>query len=402
METTKILEIHMLGEFSLSYGDNTITDQHSRSGKLWSLLEYLVAFREKDISQNEIIDLLWPEEDEISDPGNTLKTLLHRLRTLLGQLDKETVQKSVIYRRGSYRFAPAVPCHIDVEDFDTLCKQAASTEDEEEKLLLLTQAIDLYHGDFLPRSALEPWVVPIHTYYRTQYIKTAYEAMELLGTRGRFDQVLSICQRAVKIDPYDEGLHMIMIQALLATGAQRTALQHYKHVTDLFFTQFGVSPSEELTALYKEVVKTEKNMELDLSIIKEGLQEEKPDQAAFHCEYEFFKEIYRLEARSALRTGQVIHIALITLASDSRKPLTQKQTNTTMDRLKEVIGTSLRRNDVYARYSVTQYLLMLPSASFENSQMVMNRIVSAFRSQYPKAPVALQYKVLPLDPVQLN
>ncbi len=402
MDEMLALKINMLGEFSLSYGDTTIVDQHSRSGKLWSLLEYLVTFREKDVSQNEIIELLWPDEDDISDPSNTLKTLLHRLRTLLGQMDKEWVAKSVTYRRGAYRWAPTVSCSIDVEEFDTLCREASATEDEEAQLHCLIQAIALYKGDFLPRSALEPWVVPIHTYYRTQYVKIVYEAVELLTQRGRFGEVLSICQKAVTIDPYDEGLHTHMIRAFLATGAQRMALQHYKHVTDLFFTQFGVSPSEELTALYKEVVKTEKDMELDLHSIREGLQEDSPDRSAFHCEYEFFKEIYRLEARSALRTGQVIHIALLTLTSDSRKPLSQKQTNTAMERLKEVIGTSLRRNDVYTRYSVTQYLLMLPSASFENSQMVMNRIISGFRSQYPKAPVTLQYKVLPLDPISLN
>ncbi len=402
MEPIKELQVNMLGEFSLSYDGKTIVDQHSRSGKVWSLLEYLVAFHEKDISQNEIIELLWPEEDEISDPSNTLKTLLHRVRTLLGQLDKEAVHKSVTYRRGSYRWAPTVPCRIDAEDFDIFCRDAANAETEEVRLDALLQAIALYKGDFLPRSALESWVIPINTYYRTQYIKIVYEAMDLLNEQGRFDEVLAICQKAVAIDPYDEGLHMIMIKALLATGAQRTALQHYKHVTDLFFTQFGVSPSDELTALYKEVVKTEKNMELDLHIIKEGLQELNPDKMAFHCEYEFFKDVYRLEARSALRTGQVIHIALITITTDNRKPLTQKQTNTTMDRLKDVIGNSLRRNDVYARYSVTQYLLMLPSASFENSQMVMNRIVSAFRSQYPKMPVTLQYKVLPLDPIPMD
>lgn len=399
MEHPDVLQVNMLGEFSLTYKGQTILDQHSRSRKVWALLEYAIAFRDKDISQADLIELLWPEEDDISDPSNTLKTLLHRVRSQLGQLD-EDLRKALTYRRGSYRWAPVVPCQIDVEDFDNYCKQAANEGDELVRLELLCKAIDIYKGDFLPRSALDSWVMPINTYYRAQYIKIVYEALDLLTQNGRFDQALEVCQKAVTIDPYDEGLHLSMIRCLLSTGAQRAALQHYKHVTDLFFTQFGVSPSDEMTSLYKDVVKTDKNMELDLSIIKEGLQEACPDRKAFHCEYEFFKEIYRLEARSAMRTGQVIHIALITVTSDSRRELTQKQTNATMDRLREVIATSLRRNDVFARYSVTQHLIMLPSASFENGQMVMNRIVSAFRSQYPKMPITLQYKLLPLDPLR--
>ncbi|WP_409968082.1 BTAD domain-containing putative transcriptional regulator [Bengtsoniella intestinalis] len=400
MDSQTVLRVNMFGEFSMTYGDTTIMDQNSRSHKVWTLLEYVVTFRDKEISQNELIELLWPEEDDIGDPSNTLKTLLHRVRSQLGQLGEEDLRKAVTYRRGSYRWAPEIPCHIDVSEFDALCKRASKEDDPNKRLSALQQAIRLYKGDFLPRSALDSWVMPINTYYRTQYIKIVYEAIELLTQTGRFSEALAICQKAVTIDIYDEGLHLAMIKCLLATGAQRAALQHYKYVTDLFFTQFGVSPSDEMTALYKDVVKTDKNMELDFGVIKEGLQELDPKSRAFCCEYEFFKDIYQLEARGAMRTGEVIHIALITITSDSRKPLTQKQTNLTMDRLGEVIGTSLRRNDVYTRYSVTQYLMMLPSANFENAQMVVNRIVAAFRSQYPKMPVTLQNKVLPLDPLE--
>jgi DNA-binding SARP family transcriptional activator len=402
MSSSAILQINMLGEFSLTYGDSTINDQNSRSRKLWTLLEYLITFRDKEITQNELIELLWPD-DSCDDPANTLKTLLHRVRAVLGELNLEDPKKMIAYHRGTYSWIPGIPCTIDVEEFEQFCKQAAAcAENEEARLDLLLRAVALYKGDFLPRAALEFWVVPINTYYHTQYLKIVHEALDLLADRGRFDEIIEICQRAVAIDPYDEGLHLSMIRALVATGAQRAALQHYDYVTDLFFTQFGVTPSPELTALYKEIVKTSKNLELDLNIVKEGLREEEARQTAFFCEYEFFKDIYRLEARAAARTGQVIHIALITVTSGTGEPLTQKLLNTTMGRLKEVIASSLRRSDVFTRYSVAQYLIMLPSASFENGNIVMRRITSKFRSLYPKMNVTLHYKLLPLDPLPLS
>ncbi|MFI3313809.1 MAG: BTAD domain-containing putative transcriptional regulator [Eubacteriales bacterium] len=401
MEYAPKLNIRMLGEFSLSYGDKVILDQHSRSGKVWSLLEYLVTFREKEVSQTEIIELLWSDDDEISDPSNTLKTLLHRVRALLGQLDKDVLPKTITYRRGAYRWVPTVPCTIDVEEFDHLCQFAATSQDNQEALPILLQAIELYKGDFLPGASMESWVIPINAYYRNQYMKIVYRVLQILNTQGQFDKMLPICQKAVTVDPYDEGLHTILIKTLLATGSQRAALQHYKYVTDLFFTQFGVSPSDDLTALYKEVVKTDKNTELDLSIIKEGLEERPLTRSAFFCEYQTFKDVYHLEARTILRTGYAIHVALITVTADSRTPLTQKQLNTTMERLQDVIGLALRQNDIFTRYSLTQYLVMLPHANYENSQMVLNRVATAFRSQYPKMSVILQYKILPLDPLSL-
>ena len=138
---------------------------------------------------------------------------------------------------------------------------------------------------------------------------------------------------------------------------------------------------------------------MDLGVIKEGLVESEMMPGAFFCEYEFFKDIYRLQARSAGRNGQIVHIALVTVMDGYGKKLTQSRLNTAMERLKDVVRNSLRRGDVFTRYSVSQYLLMLPSASFENADMVLNRVTRNFKHAYPKMDILLHYTVLPLDPV---
>lgn len=80
------LQINMLGGFSLRYNENVIDYQRSRSHKLWLILEYLITFRDKEITQNELIELLWGDEFT-ENPANTLKTLLHRLRNMLEELE---------------------------------------------------------------------------------------------------------------------------------------------------------------------------------------------------------------------------------------------------------------------------------------------------------------------------
>lgn len=398
MENAQVLKINMLGEFSMTYGDKTINDQSSRSKKLWTLLEYLITFRDKEISQNELIELLWPD-DESENPANTLKTLLHRARNAVGELGFAGGKDLIIYRRGTYAWNNDLNILIDTEEFERLLKLSAADVDDDEKLTHMLEAVDLYKGDFLPKTSLELWAVPISTYYHSQYIKLAHDTIDLLLARGRYDDIISVCQRAVVIDPYDEHLHYSMIQALVSTGAQQAALQHYDYVTELFFSQFGVTPSQELTALYKEIIKTKKSMELDLNVIKEGLRETDIPQGAFFSEYAFFKDIYRLQARGAPRTGQTVHIALISVTDSTGEPLAQKQLNAAMERLKATITVSLRRVDIFTRYSVTQYLILLPSASYENGEIALRRVVRAFKRDFPKMNVALHYKLLPLDPV---
>ncbi|MDO4552022.1 MAG: BTAD domain-containing putative transcriptional regulator [Bacillota bacterium] len=394
-----VLRVNMLGEFTLAYEDKIIDDRSTRSKKLWLLLEYLITFREKEISQNDLIELLWPE-DEIDNPANALKTLLFRVRSTVATLGFAGGKEIITYRRGTYALNPDIPVEIDAEEFEELLKKAEQTRGEE-KLTCLLEAADLYKGDFLPKSALEAWVVPISTYYHSRYIKSMHELLTLLEEQERYPEIISVCQRAVAIDPYDESFHYSFIKALVETGAQQRAMQHYSYVKDLFFSQFGINPSPELTALYKEVVKTSQSTELDLSIIKDSLTEEEAG-GAFFCEYEFFKSVYQLTARTVLRTGQSAYLVLLTITDSAGRQPPQKALNKHMELLKDCIADSLRKGDVFTRYSVSQYLIMLPSLSYENTEMVMGRVTRFFRHKYPKAPVQLKYSIQPLSPLGMN
>jgi len=67
-----------------------------------------------------------------------------------------------------------------------------------------------------------------------------------------------------------------------------------------------------------------------------------------------------------------------------------------MHRLSETIRTSLRSGDVYTRYSISQYLVMLPNVSAENGAKVLDRIATAFRRENPKSPAYLRTSLLPM------
>ena len=116
MGTDSPLYINMLGEFTLRYGENVISDQEGRSKKLWLLIEYLVTFRGKEISQNDLIDLLWPD-DSNGNPANTLKTLVHRARTMVAGLEYENTKNIIIYRRGTYAWNDKLNMVVDLDVF---------------------------------------------------------------------------------------------------------------------------------------------------------------------------------------------------------------------------------------------------------------------------------------------
>lgn len=51
-----ILQIQVLGKFTLRYGETVISDEDDRSRKVWAVLAYLIYHREKIISQQELVD----------------------------------------------------------------------------------------------------------------------------------------------------------------------------------------------------------------------------------------------------------------------------------------------------------------------------------------------------------
>ncbi|MBR5269070.1 MAG: hypothetical protein IKU21_01035, partial [Anaerotignum sp.] len=188
---------------------------------------------------------------------------------------------------------------------------------------------------------------------------------------------------------------------LIKTQQLDKAQEAYHQISELFYREFGITPSDELTALYKEVVETSHMPEMNLEIIKEKLTEE-PSEGSFYCEFEFFKTIYRLEARAASRTGQSVYIGLITLLNASGDNIpNQKTMNRVMDALHDTLHRTLRKGDIFTRYSLNQYLIMLPTTTFETSTMVMDRLKKAYRREFPNTPVMLRCSTTPITPDEL-
>ena len=392
------LQINMLGGFSLHYNDKVIDYQSSRSHKLWLILEYLITFRDKEITQNELIELLWGDEFT-ENPANTLKTLLHRLRSMLDELGYVAGKEMVIYNRGVYAWNNKLDCVVDTEQFTSLCALGDEAEDPMKKVTYYLSALEYYKGDFLPKSALEPWVVPIYTYYHSEYLRVVRSCVALLKEQNRYHEIITICQQAVAIDPYEETLHYELIKAMLENRAQQTALHNYEYVVDLFYNEFGINLSDAMTDLYKELIKEDNTIEIDLNVIAKSLQEEDGRPGAFYCEFSMFREIYQLESRSIGRNGQSVYLCLMSVTDgNNNKVDNKKQQNAAMGQLRDAIQFSLRRGDVFTRYSVSQYLIMLPTISYENCEMVLKRIVKNFKAENPHTKVTLNYKMNAISP----
>lgn len=390
------LQVQMLGQFTLRYGDRTISDSDDRSRRVWSLLAYMLYNHGRSFAQEELIRLYWSNSEKSADPGNALKSIFHRIRTVLDKLQPGLGRLLIRRKAGRYFWNNVMPLSLDIEDFEAHFHAAEAAGDDDVRLAEYQAALALYAGDPLPRMTDEIWTIPIVAYYHSLYTRAAAGAIELLEKQERTAEAVALCRRAIHIEPYQEDLYEHLMRGLLRTGDMKGAMSVYEEMSEQLFAHFGVMPSETLRTLYRQATRTVNDRTLTMDEVCSQLAEPAPHGGAMVCEYDFFKILYRAEARSIARNGHSANICLLSVSGKDGEMLARRSLDPAMNNLQVLVQNNLRRGDVIARCSISQYIILLPQANYENSRMVADRLVSAFYRRYPHSPARLRYTVQPL------
>ena len=394
------LNVRMFGEFRISNEDGMLNTESIRSEMLTRLLTYMLCHRKQRLTAQELIDVLW-SENESENPTGALKNLMYRLRNCLKQVWGD--YEFILTGKGIYKWNPEIILHVDTEKFEYCCKSMINAENVEEQLLIGKKAIELYQGVFLPKLSEEYWVTSMATYYHSMYLDIVKKLVKLMGKEKRYSEVEEICQKALKTDSLDEEIHCFMLRALIANNKQKLALEHYKQTVKYLYDVIGVRPSKEMQEIYEKLQQIQHNHESNIDVIKEELKEQKLPSGAFLCEYGVFRKIYILESRSGKRMGISVHLVLISLHPNFQISKEDKNYLSIIKEGMEVLKTTLlncmRSSDIICKYSVNQFLVMLPACKYEDAKMVIGRVKEQFYKMEKTNKVILQYSVGKIDDI---
>lgn len=133
---------------------------------------------------------------------------------------------------------------------------------------------------------------------------------------------------------------------------------------------------------------------VDLSQLRDFIEEKGDEDGPFKVEYNSFKNIFRFLKRYSQRTGNSIQIVLFTLKDLSLTPPSKgSDMLTAMKILDESIKESLRKNDVSAKYTSSQILAILMDVDDINRQIVVDRIISNWNENNTNQNVLLKYDI---------
>ena len=389
-----VLKVQMLGDFSVSYDGNTLISDNNRNNNVIHLFQYLLVKHSLATRQDDLIHNLLGDADEYDDPVHTLKNIVYRLRKFLaasGLPDREYIY----FEKGAYGLSPDIEYAIDIEQFENAVKRAGSdTLNEDSRLEFCMEAISQYSGDFLPRSSNMQWVIPRAVRYQELFLNCIKTAYHILRKRQTLAPMIDVFQKALSLYPYEEELHILYISCLYSLNKVKEAVSHYDSATALLFDELGISPSNEMQELYNKMAETLNLTVSSIEDIRTDMNEDEVERGAFFCNYQVFTNTYRIIVRHAERSGQSAFLMLMSLDNTGFAANTIGKMKNVSDALHHAIKTSLRRGDLYTRFSSTQFIVMLMDINMENCKIVSNRISESFKKQIKDKTVRLSSQAL--------
>jgi two-component SAPR family response regulator len=213
------------------------------------MLKALIALGGKEVREDQISDVLWPEAD--GDVAHeSFATNLHRLRKLIGN------ERALQLREGRLTLDESL-CWVDVWAFERILGQAEvqwKEKSKEEAVRLVEKAIDLYKGPFLFREIEQPWAAVMSERLRSKFLRSVGRLGQYWQQAGQREKALDCYQKGLEVDNLAEEFYQGLMTCHQHLGQRAEALSVYNCCKRALSLAFGVEPSSRTEAIYRSLL----------------------------------------------------------------------------------------------------------------------------------------------------
>ncbi|WP_303233104.1 AfsR/SARP family transcriptional regulator [Holdemanella biformis] len=371
--------------------DNVTVNIVELFGKqLVNLLQVLLFHSEKPVQKDELIDILWPES---KNPSSALKFSIFRLRSELNEIDFFKDKEVIVTTRKGYILNPNLDWNIDFVELQKAYNQINEGAEllDEKEFKIARKIFRLYQGRFYASPSQLHWILQKQEVFRQMYVKTMMRTSCYLYTQKRYDEMMLMNYQAVLIEPFNEGLHYYYMKGLVATRNYREALKYYDELNDIFLSELGTGLSKRFKQLYDIIIADHaKEENKDMETIMRELSNRDQQNQGFFCSYEIFKYFYELLLKMSVRNEQNYYLIMLQFSDGT---LDYEKVGVDFDRVKRLVSSCLRSNDLFTRTSETQLLLLVDCQTEENAYLIIQRISNKFYSIFRKKNYRMNYSV---------
>lgn len=369
------IKIQMLGGFILKT-DKQKMDLIALLGKQTAaFLACLCLNHGTLVTKERLIELFW---EDSKNPLNAMKFTVHRLRKYLEELPVAGADEWIVTQRGGYSFV----CSNLELDIDELNKPLIPENLDGDQVEALAK---LYPGEFLP-GLDQSWIYTYREQYWQLYLQRVQAAALSLAEHHHEEQAETLLLKALQHDLYQDQLNYLYLKILLDQKKYARAIQHYEKISDSFYKEFGMEfqgKSQSLVYFVKADNEDQELTPLDYLSQLEGISE----PSAFYCERPVFAKLVQSKCLEARRSAEPI-VLLITHLKVLDAELSAQDCGDLMNR---IIRSGLRANDVYTRFSKTQFGILMTVREKSDTALVMDRLTRRFYKKIASSRCRLHY-----------
>jgi two-component SAPR family response regulator len=238
--TVRRLQIRCLGRFQVTWENQEPIKL--RAEKTKELLAFLLYNQGRDISKEELLDRLWPEDD----PEKAIRQLYNGIYYIRKALAGYGVDRALISIGSKYNIMLG-PVDSDIGRFYELEKSRHA-----DSLETLEEMEELYKGDYLESEDYR-WAFfereSLGKIYQQCLLKLSTQYIE----KKQFAKAESKLTKVYLKNPYAEIVTELLLKLYLQTGEKSKAVRHFSSYANLIKEDLGIKPNDKLCEIYQLV-----------------------------------------------------------------------------------------------------------------------------------------------------
>jgi DNA-binding SARP family transcriptional activator len=243
------LEISLLGGFSARVGCRVVQDADWRLRKAKHLVKLLALAAGHRLQREQVMELLWPEQNPEAAANNLHKAIYTARRAL--EPDLRPSWPSAYIRLEWNRVVLDGPAglRVDVDEFE----HAATAAQQSGQSAAYASALDRYAGELLPEDRYEDWAIQRRETLERSYLALLMELAELRESEGQPYAAIEALSRVVAREPVHEEAHVALMRLYAQSGQRYLAVREYQRLRAALRRELDLEPTPAITQLYRDI-----------------------------------------------------------------------------------------------------------------------------------------------------
>jgi DNA-binding SARP family transcriptional activator/tetratricopeptide (TPR) repeat protein len=251
------LRVRLLGPFTVTRGERSLTERELGSRKGRTLLKLLIVERPRTVSAGRLVEVLWGEQPP-DRSQRVVAQLVSRLRAALGKGALEGGSEG-------YRISPEW-FEVDLDEAARFIEEAEGRAATEPALAAMASGAALeilQRGAVLEDEPFADWVEPARTETRSLLRRGRRTGWIAALETGDHQNAIRLARSATEDDELDEEAWRALMTAYHGSGRPAAAIDVFDRLRQNLAAEMGVDPAPETQALHLLLLRNQPLPDLD-------------------------------------------------------------------------------------------------------------------------------------------